>query len=116
KERKRQRYARDRRIDLVDPADVEMVRRHAEEPAERGEALVDGAVVRVEHVPPHRGDDERRNDDRKDEDRSVETAEAQARRVQYYGDEDSDRHMKDHVREGPEEVEREHSPEAEVGD
>src|SRR5207245_8713589 len=41
---------------------------------------------------------------------------AKARRVQDDRDEYSDRDVEDHVRERPEKIEREHPPEAEVGD
>src|SRR5205814_2029913 len=114
--RERERDPGDGRVDLVDPADVEVIRRDADDAADRGESLVDRAVVGVEHVPPDRRDDEGRHDDRKNEDGSVEPAEAKARRVQDDRDEYADRHVEDDVRERPEEIEGEHSPEAEVGD
>src|SRR5207249_9661352 len=112
--RQRKRDPRDGRIDLVDPADVEVVGRDAEDATDRSETLVDGAVIGIEHVPPDGGHDERWHDDRKDEDGSVEPPEPQAWRVQDDRDEDADRHVEDHVGERPEEIEAKHSAEAEV--
>src|SRR5215204_2906768 len=93
-----------------------MVRGDAKQTAESLQAEVHGSGTRVEHVAPHRRNDDRRDDDRQDEDRSVETPELETLGVEQDRDEHADDDVDDHVAERPPEVEQDQADELEVRD
>src|SRR3954467_12120224 len=84
--------------------------------AQLSEREIDGAELRIKHVLPDRGDDQRRHGPGNHKDGSPELAEENALAVEQQRNRQADHEMKEDVRDCPGDIEKQDSPEIEFSE